>query len=39
VYQIAVIDMVRVNFVGKKKGKKLTKINKYQKLLNLSRSI
>ena len=28
-----------VNFVGKKKGEKLTKIVYYQKLLNLSRTI
>ena len=31
--------VVRVNFVGKKKGRKLTKTLYYQKLLNLSRAI
>ena len=31
--------VVRVNYVGQKKGKKLTKIMNYQKLLNLSRAI
>ena len=30
---------IRVNFVGQKKGEKLTKIWPYQKFLNLSREI
>ena len=30
--------MVRVNFVGKRKGKKMTKILYYKQLLNLSRA-